>query len=160
MISWDNALALEGSRDYGTTVYASDFAPGCDAYEGTGPGGGVRFTGNATDDSGAFVDMSFARLAPGVGNPFPAEVFQNITNQPIFADGSTCDNQIRLFNSTLNTGTYAPVPVVGNILSNIAPLGEQALRNVFGVLVDTPFVEYNGLDCQTLKGYSGTGPGD
>ncbi|KUI71502.1 hypothetical protein VM1G_07042 [Cytospora mali] len=160
MISADHQIAINGSRDYGTTVYATDFEPGCDAY-GHLRGRATYFRGRATDDSGIYAHLDFSPLEKGTHNPFPVEFYQNITNQPIFGDGTQCDSQVRLFNSTINQGEFAPVPVKGTIFSNLEPLGNmEGLGDVFGLLIDTPFVEYNGLDCASLKGYQGTGSGD
>ncbi|KUI52564.1 hypothetical protein VP1G_00033 [Cytospora mali] len=160
MISADHQIAINGSRDYGTTVYATNFEPGCDAY-GHLRGRSTYFRGTATDDSGIYADLDFAPLDQGIYSPFPVEFYQNITNQPIFGDGTQCDSQVRLFNSSINQGEFAPVPVKGTIFSNLEPLGAmEGLGDVFGLLIDTPFVEYNGLDCASLKGYQGTGSGD
>lgn len=156
MISSDNDLALAGSRDYGTVVSATAFQPGCEAYERSA-NGSSSFAGQATDGSGTYAAVSFAPLAQGVSSPFPLGFYQNITNQPIFANGTQCDNQIRLFNSTINE----PQEVKVTVFSNLAPMDASAgVKDMFGMVIDTPFVEFNGLDCQTLKGYSGTGPGD
>lgn len=160
MISADNQIAINGSREYGTVVGATSFAPSCEAYTRQADGT-LSFTGNATDASAMFLSMQFSALTDPASNPFPLAFYQNITNQPIFADGAKCDRQVRLFNSTINQGAFAPVPVRGSIASNVPPMDASAgVQDVFGMLIDTPFVEYNGLDCQTLKGYSGTGPGD
>lgn len=163
MISADHEIAINGSRDYGTTVYATEFNPGCVAYERVLRGGSstYHFRGASTDSSGVYANLEFAPLAWGTHNPFPVEFYQNVTNQPIFGDGTRCDRQIRLFNSTLNQGEYAPVLVKGTVKSNLEPLGGmEGLGEVFGMLIDTPFIEYNGLDCESLKGYQGTGSGD
>lgn len=160
MISDDNLIAIDGSRDYGTTVYATKFGPGCNAYEHL-RGSSIYFSGQATDNSGIYAKLEFSPLSPEASNPFPVEFYQNVTNQPIFGDGIRCDNQIRLFNSTLNQGEYAPVAVKGTVFSNLEPLGAmEGLGDVFGILIDTPFIEFNGLDCEALKGYQGTGSGD
>lgn len=153
MISATMEIAINGSRDYGTTVYPAVFEPSCDAYSRL-PNGTTTFTGKSTDNS-VHATLQFSPLDANVANPFPVEVYQNITNQPIFGNGTTCDRQIRLFNSTINQGDFAPVPVKGTIVSNIPPLDASAGVDVFGMLVDTPFIESNYLDCQSLKGYSG-----
>lgn len=154
MISSDVEIAITGSRDYGTTVFPSSFQPGCNAY-GRLPNGTTTFSGNATDGSGVHATLQFSPLDPGTANPFPIAAYQNMTNQPIFGNGTTCDQQVRLFNSTINQGQFAPVPVRGSIVSNLAPFDYSAgVNGVFGLLVDTPFVEFNGLDCQNLKGYT------
>lgn len=161
MISAGHETAINGSREYGTTVYATEFSPGCVAYEHL-RGSSTYFRGESTDNSGIYASLEFSPLAQGAYNPFPVEFYQNVTNQPIFGDGTRCDMQIRLFNSTLNQGEYAPVPVKGTVNSNLEPLGaiKGRLGAVFGMLIDTPFIEYNGLDCELLKGYQGTGSGD
>ncbi|KAJ4425232.1 hypothetical protein N0V82_000042 [Gnomoniopsis sp. IMI 355080] len=153
MISSTMEIAINGSRDYGTTVYPSSFEPGCDAYSRL-PNGTTTFTGTATDNS-VHATLQFSPLDQACSNPFPVTFYQNITNQPIFGNGSDCDQQIRLFNSTINQGDFAPVPVKGTIFSNIPPVDASAGVDVFGMLVDTPFIEYNHVDCQSLKGYSG-----
>ncbi|KAI7777257.1 hypothetical protein LA080_003846 [Diaporthe eres] len=160
MISADNEIAINGSRDYGTIVHPTKFEPGCDAY-GRLPSGSTYFKGQAADDSAKYVMLEFSELDGGETNPFPIEVYQNITNQPIFANGTQCDRMVRLFNSTINEGRWAPVPVKGTVFSNLEPMEDtEGLGEVYGVLVDTPFIEYNMQDCASLKGYSGTGPGD
>lgn len=160
MISDHNQIAIDGSRGYGTTVYAADFTPGCDAYGRVGKNT-TYFRGKATDGSGIYTTLRFSPLGQGASSPFPVDFYQNITNQPIFGNGTLCDRQIRLFNSTVNQGEYAPVPVKGTVFSNLEPLGEiERVGDVFGMLIDTPFIEYNGLDCASLKGYQGTGSGD
>lgn len=149
-------MAVTGSRDYGTTVSASTFTPACDAFERSS-NGSLTFSGQASDGSGSYAAVSAAPPAQGETSPFPLSLYQNITNQPIFANGSQCDNQIRFFNSSINE----PQVVKVTAFSNMAPLDASAgAKDMFGVIINTPFVEYNGLDCKTLKGYSGTGPGD
>lgn len=160
MISFDVDIAISGSRDYGITVLPTSFQPGCNAY-GRLANGSTTFSANATDGSGVHATLQFSPLAAGVVNPFPVAAYQNMTNQPIFGNGSTCDSQVRLFNSTINQGEFAPVPVVGSVVSNLPPFDYSVgVDGVFGLLVDTPFVEFNYLDCQTLKGYTATGSGD
>ncbi|POS78829.1 hypothetical protein DHEL01_v202788 [Diaporthe helianthi] len=161
MISDDSPIAINGSRVYGTIVHPAKFEPPCDAYARL-PSGSTYFKGRATDGSDKYASLEFSALCQGDVNPYPIEVYQNLTNQPIFADGKVCDRMVRLFNTTLSQGQWAPVPVKGTVLSNLEPMGElgEGLGEVFGVLVDTPFIEFVEQDCASLKGYSGTGPGD
>jgi hypothetical protein len=109
-----------------------------------------------------YAEVEFSRLPRSASNPYAIELFKNITNQPIFANGSACDNMIRLFNSSLSTGAYEPVSVKGRVRADIAPLkGEEEWSDVYGLQIATPFIENNYLDCQTMQGYAGTGgPGD
>jgi len=84
-----------------------------------------------------------------------------VTNQPTFADGLSCDNQINLFNTTLSTGENAPVGVRGEIMMKAPYIPtDTTFRAVYGIKVDIAFIENNQLPCSSLKGYSGTGPGD
>lgn len=155
MISSNMEIAINGSRAYGTTVYPATFQPGCDAYTRS-PNGTTTFSGTSTDNT-VHASLQFSPLDEDCenNNPFPVSFYQNITNQPIFGNGTTCDQQIRLFNSTINQGAFAPVPVKGTVVSNLPPVDASAGVDVFGILIDTPFIEYNGVDCQSLKGYSG-----
>ena len=85
----------------------------------------------------------------------------NVTNQPVFSDDLTCDQQITLYNTTLSEGKNAPVGVQGNI-SVVAPYlpSDSTFTNIYGVKVDIAFIENNLVSCSSLKGYSGTGSGD
>lgn len=103
-----------------------------------------------------------ARIRPSL-NPYPLELFKNITNQPTFANATTCDNMIRLFNTSMSIGEHAPAPVRGRIRANAFPFPgeEKKWADVYGVQIATPFIENNYLDCRTMKGYDGTGgPGE
>jgi len=87
--------------------------------------------------------------------------YVNVTNQPIFSNGSTCDNYINFFNTTLSQGKNAPIGVKGTVTLSAPLLPQDSFfENVFGVKVDVAFLEKAGLSCDSLKGYHGTGPGD
>jgi len=80
--------------------------------------------------------------------------YANISNQPIFGNGSTCDQQTTLFNTTLSTGKNAPVGVHGSVSiakPYLDPSRDTFFDHVFGVKVDIAFIENNYLDCDTLK---------
>jgi hypothetical protein len=155
--------AIVGSQGYGTTVYPAIFDPSCNAY-GSRHDGSTYFQGwsNATllRDT-VWAGLEISPVKPGRKAQYSLDVFRNITNQPIFGNGSACDSQVRLFNSTLSTGTNAPTAVTAKVYGNLEPLGQLRKEwDAAGWQVDTPFVEYNALDCRTLQGYAGTGPGD
>ena len=79
--------------------------------------------------------------------------YVNVTNQPIFADGLHCDQQITLHNSTLSLGKNAPVGLIGDIVISAPYLpSDSTFKNVFGLKVDVAFIENNFLDCPSLKG--------
>ncbi|KAK4157177.1 hypothetical protein C8A00DRAFT_40404 [Chaetomidium leptoderma] len=163
LISATNDVALEGSRDYGTIVSAAEYEPPCDAYRQLA-NGATYFKGSSLT-SPDFVELEMTRLPPHPTlNPYPLELFKNITNQPTFANATTCDNMIRLFNTTMSVGEYAPVPVRGRVRALAFPFegtAEKEWTGVYGVQVATPFIENNYLDCNSMRGYSGTGgPGD
>ena len=155
LIEASNSDAIVGSRAYGTTVEPSTFDPLCDAYR-IADKGARYFRGMASNDSGTFLQLEFWPLNNGEASPFPVDFFKNVTNQPSFANGSTCDSQIRLFHTALSEGEFAPVSVRGQVTANLPPLqGKQGLGDIYGVEVTTPFIENNYLDCQTLKGFEG-----
>lgn len=89
--------------------------------------------------------------------------YKNITNQPLFGSGAepVCDHFIQLFNTSVSAGQYAPVPIRGTV-SVLPPFFPEAttFENVYGLKMDSSFVEYNIVDCASLGGYSGTGSGD
>lgn len=79
--------------------------------------------------------------------------YVNVTNQPIFADGVKCDQQITFFNTTLSTGANAPVGIIGDISISAPYLpSDSTFRNVFGLKLDVAFIENNLLECPSLKG--------
>ena len=87
--------------------------------------------------------------------------YVNVTNQPTFKDGLSCDNQLDLFNSTLSTGKNAPVGIRGEVMIKAPYIpSTTTFRDLHGIKVDIAFIENNVVPCSSLKGYSGTGPGD
>jgi hypothetical protein len=153
MISADNLVAIEGSEAYGTKVHPSYFEPPCDAY-GSLPDGATYFNGSSADSK--FVSFLMRRV--NVGKPFPYHIslFNNITNQPSFANGSSCDQQIRLFNTSLTQAPFQPVPVRGTVHSNLGPFKYNTnFSNVAGFQVSTAFIENNYLPCEMFRGYRG-----
>ena len=160
LISATNVIALEGSRAYGTIVSPAEYEPLCDAYQTLANGNNYFKASSRT--SNQFVEVEMTPIHPTL-SPYPLELFWNITNQPTFANGTTCDNMIRLFNTSMSIGDYEPVPVKGRIRANTFPFSgqEKEWDDVIGVQVATPFIENNYLDCRTMRGYIGTGgPGD
>lgn len=143
---------------YGTRVSPAEFEPLCDAYQSL-PGGATYFRAKSM---GEYAEVEVSKLSRSAARPYSIEVFKNITNQPTFANGSTCDNMIRLFDSSMSSGAYEPVFVKGRVSANIAPLeGAAEWSDVYGVQIATPFIENNYLDCRAMQGYAGTpGLGD
>jgi hypothetical protein len=161
LISAQNDIALEGSRAYGTLVSPAEYEPLCDAYRHS-PDGTTYFKGSSLT-SPDFFELEMTRLPHDLSSPYHLELFKNITNQPTFANATSCDNMIRLYNTTMSTGGLTPVPVRGRVRARAFPFqeGEKEWTDVYGVQVATPFIENNYLDCRTMRGYSGTGgPGD
>jgi hypothetical protein len=145
-----NDIALTGAMDYGTTVFPSTFDPPCDAYRSV-PGATdpstATFSASAAD---AAIEIIFART---LDQAFPLEFFKNVTNQITFADGKTCDNMIRLFDTSVTTGIES---VTGSVKARVAPFeGEQVWNDVYGVRLDTAFIENNYLQCEDFRGYVG-----
>ncbi|KAM7204722.1 hypothetical protein V8F20_003506 [Naviculisporaceae sp. PSN 640] len=159
LITASNTIAVEGSRAYGTMVSPSKYDPVCEAYKAR-PNGATYFRGSSLS-SAEFIELEMKRIQPSL-NPYPLELFKNITNQPTFANGTTCDNMIRLFNTSMSVGEHTPAPVMGKIRANAFPFpGEQKqYLDVYGVQITTPFIENNYLDCRTMQGYDGTGEQD
>ena len=86
-----------------------------------------------------------------------------MTNQPTFSDSvtDTCDHYVRLYNTTVTQGKYAPVNIKGtvNVTPGVYPKS-QTFTNVYGLKMDNAFIETNYVPCESLKGYTSSGPGD
>jgi hypothetical protein len=161
LMSAENVIALSGAADYGTTVFPSAFDPPCDAYRAaassntTNPASGTTLLNGDSIDGGAAVRTSFAPASAELSTPFA--FYKNVTNQPTFADGKTCDNMIRLFNTSLSTGANAIEAVQGDVTARMWPLeGEQAWAGVEGIRFSSAFIENNYLPCEMFRGYGGS----
>ncbi|EKD15513.1 hypothetical protein MBM_06141 [Drepanopeziza brunnea f. sp. 'multigermtubi' MB_m1] len=169
LLTYSNVLAIAGAGTDGTIPVPSTFKPNLEAYAYSSsqsyPGEisfdayTTAFATNATSPSHLTVSQKYTPTWE-VG-PWPVNFYINVTNQPIFTRGINCDNQIFLYNTTLSTGQNAPRGIKGSV-SLSAPLlpNDSTFHNIFGVKVDTAFLEKNGVPCSSLKGYHGTGPGD
>lgn len=156
MISADNENAITGTAGYGIKVYPSVFDPPYDAYKVL-PDGSRYFKASSemsTDDN-KFLTL---RLQPSPEVvPFPIDFIKNITNQPTFGNTSSCDNFIRLFNTSNTAAPNIPEPVKGSLSANLDPfLDVHNWDGVFGWQFATAFVEpvFPG-QCSDFKGYSG-----
>lgn len=143
-------VALQGALDYGTAAYASIFDPPCDAYRASSADDATTvFSAHSTVED-AHISTAF-RLASEDVHPF--EFFKNVTNQPTFADGRSCDNMIRLFNTSVTRGIEN---VKGEVRAKLPLLGEEMVwEGVYGVRMDTAFVENNYVPCEQFRGYTG-----
>ncbi|KAK3996600.1 hypothetical protein QBC44DRAFT_135669 [Cladorrhinum sp. PSN332] len=161
LISASNDIAVDGSRAYGTIVTPAEYEPLCNAYSALS-NGATYFKGSSLSSPPEFVEVEMKQLERPTLSPYSIDLFKNITNQPTFANGTSCDNMIRLFNTTMSVDDYAPRTVQGRVKANAFPFrGQQEWTDVYGVQVATPFIENNYLDCRTMRGYVGTGgPGD
>ncbi|KAK1778028.1 hypothetical protein QBC45DRAFT_451934 [Copromyces sp. CBS 386.78] len=160
LISAGNAIAIDGSRAYGTRVSPARFEPECEAYQMLS-NGNTYFKGLSVEyhnlEMTRLISSSFSSGSP---YSYPLDLFKNITNQPIFASpGGSCDNMIRVFDTSMSRGMFAPVPVRGRVKAvNVFPRGGQRgweWTDVYGVQVATPFIENNYLDCEMMRGYQG-----
>ena len=103
------------------------------------------------DTDTAFVSTEFAQVE---GWRYPLRFFKNVTNQPTFADGKTCDNMIRLFNTSVTTSIET---VRGSVRATIPPFKkEKVWEGVEGIRLDSAFIENNYLPCEGFKGYGGS----
>ncbi|KAG7289123.1 hypothetical protein NEMBOFW57_005486 [Staphylotrichum longicolle] len=147
LISATNDIALEGSRAYGTLVSPAAYDPPCDAYRRLPSGASYFRASSLTSRDFVELEMTPTSLTTAI-NPFPLDFFRNITNQPTFANATSCDNMIRLFNTSMSVGEYAPVTVKGRVRARAFPFRllrssaekEEATEwtGVYGVQVATP----------------------
>lgn len=144
-------LAIDGVGIYGEVAYPAIFDPPCDAYMGFDGG----FSVNATNSSDAFFQSVWWEPSEEFNYDEMIRFFNNVTNQPSFGNGSSCDNQIRLF-STNNTGIWAPNPVLGDILLQTPLLPDVIMCvGVTAIQIATPFIENDEVACSSMKDYGG-----
>ncbi|KAF1995351.1 hypothetical protein P154DRAFT_500369 [Amniculicola lignicola CBS 123094] len=151
MMSAGHEIGLKGARDYGIKVHDAVFDPTCEAYRHA-YGGVDTFYGAESVESGAASFTSTACLTEE--EPYPLEFFKNVTNQPVFADGKTCDNMIRLFNTSVTTD-YGIEKVKVSVRTNLYPFTEEKVwEGSYGLRLDTAFIENNYLPCENFRGYT------
>ncbi|RYO77507.1 hypothetical protein DL762_009221 [Monosporascus cannonballus] len=160
LITAGNEVAITGSEGFGITVYPGVFDPPCNAYghaDGGASSDGATYFHAASHEVALdrFVDLEMAPAADG--DPYGLEFLKNITNQPVFANPSICDNYQRLFNTSLTLPPNEPVPVRGSVRALIEPFQvAQSWEDVFGWQLSTGFLEPPvGDSCESLKGYNG-----
>jgi hypothetical protein len=143
-------IALKGAMDYGTHTFPAVFDPPCDAYHhppSSAPGT-TSFSAQSADAGVAAISTLFA---PSTEETYSLQFFKNITNQPTFADGKTCDNMIRLFNTSVTTSIEL---VKGSVQAKIPPFETaQEWTDVEGIRLDSAFIENNYLPCENFRGY-------
>lgn len=148
-------IALKGAMDYGTNVFASAFDPPCDAYRSVPSKhkSTTQFSAKSTNASAVSVNTLFSATHE---SPYPLSFFKNVTNQVTFADGKTCDNMIRLFNASVSTSPNKIETVRGSVKARLPPFTEQQeWKGVYGVRLNTAFIENNYLPCENFGAYSG-----
>lgn len=88
--------------------------------------------------------------------------YKNLTNQPTFSNAPLiCDHYVRLYNTTVTEGQYAPQNIIGTV-NVVAPFypQTQTFTGIYGLKMDNAFIETNYVPCKSLQGYTASGPGD
>ncbi|KAG9238671.1 hypothetical protein BJ875DRAFT_24797 [Amylocarpus encephaloides] len=163
LITESNEIGIDAIREYGSIPVPSLFKPDFQAYKYARPRSKTIYA-EARANTSACADATTKFSPFNRHGAWPLSFYINATNQPVFGDPAKgCDNQILFYNTTLTTGKNAPVHVRGDIFIK-APYAhvpnDRTFRNVFGIKVDVAFLENNYYECETLKGYHGTGSGD
>ncbi|KAI6084762.1 hypothetical protein F4821DRAFT_261659 [Hypoxylon rubiginosum] len=140
LITYSNDIAIEGAQSYGITVHPATFDPPCDAY--VSKPNGTTYAHSQSNDTAAGRFLTLQTESSGENVPYPLDFIKNVTNQPVFANPQMCDYYVRLFNTSVTKGETAPVPVVGNVRTNLEPFtGPQMWDGVYGWRLATPFLE-------------------
>ncbi|KAF1832815.1 hypothetical protein BDW02DRAFT_407667 [Decorospora gaudefroyi] len=156
LITASHTVALTGASDYGTHTFPATFSPPCDAYTPV-PAAKLphttSFSARSQHPHPAAISTVFA---PTTHDIFPLPFFANVTNQPTFADGKTCDQMIRFFNTSVTTAPNRIESVSGTVKATLFPFSEEMVwDHVLGLRLDTAFVENNYLPCENFRGYDG-----
>jgi hypothetical protein len=153
-MSADHEIALKGAMDYGTDTFAASFEPSCNAYRAVPDAkqpGTTQYSAKSADPGVASISTTFSLTTEEL---FPLDFFKNVTNQPTFADGKTCDNMIRLFNTSVTTAPNGIETVKGTVRAKMPPFTEEReWQDVHGLRMDTAFIENNYLPCKNFRGY-------
>ncbi|KAH7119717.1 hypothetical protein B0J11DRAFT_67115 [Dendryphion nanum] len=156
LMSAGHDIGLKGAMDYGTNTFPAIFEPSCDAYKhvhNSKKPGTTYFSAKSQGPNTASLTTLFSSVEEEM---FPLEFFKNFTNQPTFADGKTCDNMIRLFDTSVTTAPNRIEHVKGTVRIHMPPFAEaQEWTNAYGLRMDTAFIENNYLPCENFRGYSG-----
>jgi len=164
LITATNLLGIGALPEYGTVPVPATFSPNLEAYgyseDASCPGERYFKAYSAFElPPKPTVAIKFKDTA-SIG-PWHTNFYVNVTNQPIMTNGDVCDNQIFFYNTTLSNGANAPRGVKGSVALSAPLLPEDTTFNdVFGIRVDTAFLEITSVPCADLQGYHGTGPGD
>ncbi|KAF2870318.1 hypothetical protein BDV95DRAFT_78772 [Massariosphaeria phaeospora] len=149
-------IALNGAIEYGTKVFPAAFEPQCDAYRvvpNSKRPGTSYFGARSAEAGAASLTTLFSSTEKEI---FPLDFFKNFTNQPTFADAKTCDNMIRLFNTSVTTSPNGIEPVKGTVRAHLYPFSEEReWKSVYGLRFASAFVENNYLPCESFRGYDG-----
>lgn len=154
LMSAGHEVALKGAADYGIKTIPADFEPACNAYRAmpeAEEAGSTYYGAHSAQDDASFITTVFAPTAKPM---YSMKFFQNVTNQPTFADGKTCNQMIRLFNTSVSISPNTIENVSGTVKTNLFPLeNEQEWNDVLGLRGDTAFIENNYLPCEDFRGY-------
>jgi hypothetical protein len=146
-----NQIGIDGSRDYGTDVYPATFEPTCDAYAAASAPGETFYNAVSGDQS---VKTVFKAIKNAEQISLPMSFFRTVVNQPSFANGSMCNHQVRMFNTSLSAAPYEPREVSGTVQLRLPMFKkEMEWKDVVGVQVDTAFIEQHLVSCENFRGF-------
>jgi hypothetical protein len=150
-MSSTNVMGISASREYGGEVYPATFEPECDAYAHIEGG----FTSYKTRAGDAFLDTTWQHITEATPKASLMDFIKHTTNQPLFGINGMCNHQIRMFDTTLSTGAYAPRPVIGAVRANIPSVSEKELvwTEAAGVQVNTAFIEKHMIPCEDVRNW-------
>ncbi|KAL2065041.1 hypothetical protein VTL71DRAFT_4181 [Oculimacula yallundae] len=169
-ISKENTIASAATLEYGTIPIPSTFSPNLEAYaylsSGESPQARERYL-NVSAEAGTPSNLQAAVKFIDVGSvrPWPMNFYVNVTNQvgthpekfPVSGPLNSTDSYLaylRECNTTLSTGDKAPRGVKGSVTLNKPLLPQDStFSDVFGIRVDTAFLEITQKKCVELKGY-------
>jgi hypothetical protein len=139
LLTASNQIAITGAEGLGLKIYPAEFDPPRDAYRSDGNGDiFLSATASQGDKQIAISTKPICRSK----TPYPFDFIANITNQVVFANVTYCDHYQLLFNTSLTTGQFAPVPVKGTVTGLLEPFKEtQTWSGVYGWNYASAFLE-------------------
>lgn len=145
-----NEMAIKGSSEYGGEVYPAKFEPSCDGYEHVMG----DMTSYKTRAGKAFLESTWNQLKNSVPPESLMHFVKHTTNQPLFGVDGMCNHQMRIFNTNLSQGEYAPRGVEGAVRIGGIPgisKADMMWTEVKGIQVSSAFIERHMIPCEEVR---------
>ncbi|PBP25778.1 hypothetical protein BUE80_DR003295 [Diplocarpon rosae] len=164
--------ALWDVDSYGTLRVPAKISPTLEAYKTVNQQGGSysvalhaftkKFNNFSSPHKETTISYILDHKATDRVTPEELNFLKNVTNQPIFKDGTLCNNQIFLYDTDLSIGDNSPQKVEGKIVlaSPLLPGEGDHVKTVSGLTFSAAYRDIHEVPCTQLKGFHFTESSD